>query len=265
MKKILKILGAAVGMLLLLLLILNTMQEKLIFLPTTLSESYEYQFEVPFSEFNVTAKDGAVLNALHFKTEEPKGVILYFHGNAGDLSRWGEIASYFTQFDYDVIVMDYRTFGKSTGTLSEASLYEDAQMFFDYAKEHYSENNITVFGRSLGTALASYVASENNPHQLILETPFNNLTSVAKKRFFNLPLDFLLRYKFPSDLFISKVSCPITILHGTHDSVVPYELAKELSAGIPKEQLEFITIEGGEHKNLIEFESYQEGIKKVLQ
>ncbi|MFC7357292.1 alpha/beta hydrolase [Jejudonia soesokkakensis] len=263
-KKTIKILVVFVASCMVLLLLLYNMQEKLIFLPTQLSENYVYNFDTPFTEFNLITTDGATLNALHFTTKNPKGLILYFHGNAGSLERWGAIASYFTKFEYDVIVMDYRTFGKSTGTLSEALLYEDSQLFYDYAKKHFSEDNIIVYGRSLGTALATFVASKNTPKQLLLETPFNNLTSVAQKRFFNLPLNFLMRYKFPSDELIKKVKCPITIIHGTSDSVVPYELGKKLSEEIPKEQLTFITITGGEHKNLIEFSAYGKAIQKAL-
>ena len=94
---------------------LTLIQEKFIFLPTQLPEEYSYSFENEFEEFFLTNPDGARLNALHFKTNKPKGVILYFHGNAGDLSRWGEIANRFLDFEYDVIVMDYRGYGKSTG------------------------------------------------------------------------------------------------------------------------------------------------------
>jgi hypothetical protein len=100
--------------------------------------------------------------------------------------------------------------------------------------------------------------------QLILETPFNNLTSVAKKRFFNLPLNYLLRFKFPTDKYIAMVDCPVTILHGTSDSVVAYEFGKKLAELVPKKQMNFITIEGGDHKNLIEFEKYHIEIEKVL-
>jgi pimeloyl-ACP methyl ester carboxylesterase len=84
-------------------------QEKIIFLPSQLPKDYVYSFSQRFEEFFLDSKDGAHLNGLHFKVANPKGVILYFHGNAGDLSRWGEIAQFFVQKQYDVIVMDFRT------------------------------------------------------------------------------------------------------------------------------------------------------------
>jgi len=79
-------------------------EEKLIFHPTTLEHDYKFDFDYPFEELFLKAEDGAVINAIHFKKEDPKGIILYFHGNAGDLSRWGEITSFFVEKNYDVLV-----------------------------------------------------------------------------------------------------------------------------------------------------------------
>jgi len=244
--------------------LLYFMQEKLIFLPTKLSETYEYSFDQSFEEINISTEDGAVLNAIHFKTENPKGVILYFHGNAGDLSRWGTITEYFTQYNYDVLVMDYRTFGKSTGEISETALYADAELFYEYVAKKYKESEIIVYGRSLGTTFAAYVASKNKPKQLILETPFFSLTEVAKKRFPFLPIKKLLKYNFPTKNFISQVSCPTFIFHGTEDNVVAYKSGKKLSKKIEAALLDFTTVDGGEHNNLIEFKEYRDKIKKIL-
>ena len=79
------------------------------FLPTTLEQDYQYQFNYPFEELFLKTEEDAIINALHFKVDNPKGVILYFHGNAGDLSRWGTITEYFSAMHYDVLVMDYWT------------------------------------------------------------------------------------------------------------------------------------------------------------
>lgn len=245
-------------------IMLYFLQEKLIFLPSTLPQDYAYSFTLPHEEFNLTTEDGAVLNALHFKNEKPKGVLLYFHGNAGDLSRWGEIALFFVQKNYDVVIMDYRTFGKSTGKLSEELLHKDAQLFYDYVLKQYNENDITLYGRSLGTGIATKLASKNKPKRLVLETPYYSLVDVAKSRFPFLPVDLLMKYKFKSYEFIKTVNCPIAIFHGTEDTVVPYDSGKQLYETIPYPQKQFFTIEGGEHNNLIQFPKYVEGIAEVL-
>ena len=238
-------------------------QEKLLFLPTTLEQGYQYQFNYPFEELFFKTDEEARINALHFKVENPKGVILYFHGNAGDLSRWGTIAEYFVARQYDVLIMDYRTYGKSVGELSETAFYHDAQSCYDYLLKHYAKDKITVYGRSLGTGIAAYVASKNKPKQLILETPYHSILDVAKHRFPIFPVKPLLKYHFPTYSYLPKVTCPITIIHGTEDSVISYSSAKKLSE-LNLSNLDFVTVEGGDHNNLIAFEKYHEAVKTKL-
>ncbi|MBC3847527.1 alpha/beta hydrolase [Winogradskyella echinorum] len=238
-------------------------QEKILFLPTTLEQDYQYQFNFNFEELFLKTDDDALINALHFKVENPKGVILYFHGNAGDLSRWGIIAEYFVEMNYDVLVMDYRTYGKSTGKLSEKVLYSDAQFCYNYLLKHYSEKQITLYGRSLGTGIASQLASINKPNQLILETPYYSILDVAEHRFPMFPVKKLLKYHFPTFQYLPKTDCSVTIIHGTDDSVVPYSSSKKLSE-LNLQNLNFVTVDGGNHNNLIEFEAYHKIIKSVL-
>ena len=244
---------------------LTLIQEKFIFLPTQLPEEYSYSFENEFEEFFLTNPDGARLNALHFKTNKPKGVILYFHGNAGDLSRWGEIANRFLDFEYDVIVMDYRGYGKSTGKRSESSLFEDAQLFYEHTAKLFSKDDIVVYGRSLGCSIATHVASKNEIKKLILETPFYNLTDVAQDRFPFLPMKPILKYKLASNEFIKQVKAPIRIFHGTEDRVVVYDSGKRLFEAIPIPDKKMYTIEEGKHNNLDQFQEYWEGIKVELE
>jgi fermentation-respiration switch protein FrsA (DUF1100 family) len=241
------------------------LQEKLLFFPTVLEQDFKYEFSHPFEELFLKTEEAAVINALHFKAENPKGVILYFHGNAGDLSRWGKITEYFVAKDYDVLVIDYRTYGKSTGKLSEDAFYKDAQFCYEYLKERYKESEITIYGRSLGTGIATYLGSKNKPKQLILETPYYSIVDVAKLRFPILPVNQLLKYRFPSNEFIVDVACPISMFHGTEDGIVPIASGKKLFELTSKENATFTTIEGGSHNNLIEFEAYRKGVSEVLE
>ena len=239
-------------------------QEKILFQPTVLEQDFVYKFSSPFEEVFLKTEDDAILNAIHFKTENSKGVILYFHGNAGDLSRWGLIAEYFVKQQYDVFIMDYRTYGKSTGTLSEKVLYEDAQLCYDHLLKNYKASDITLYGRSLGTGIAANVASKNNSKQLILETPYYSMVDVAEYRFPIFPVKYLLKYKFPTFKFIKNVQCRIAIFHGTDDGVVPFESGKKLYDELTEKKAEFIQIDGGNHNNLIDFEEYRKRIESLL-
>ncbi len=259
--------NAAIGFLVFYLLICTAMflfQEKLIFLPSKLPQEYVYNFERPYHELFIDTPDGARLNALHFPVNNSKGIILYFHGNAGDLSRWGEVVAYFEQFHYDVLVMDYRTYGKSTGKIDEILLYKDAELFYSQAMEYFPEDRIVVYGRSLGTTFATHVASLNSPSQLILESPFYSLKSVAKERYWFLPVKPLLKYTFPTYDKLKEVGCNVTLLHGTNDRVVPFSNSERLQKTLPKEQIKLIPIPEGSHNDLVNFSEYQKGIRELL-
>ncbi|MEM9857305.1 MAG: alpha/beta fold hydrolase, partial [Bacteroidota bacterium] len=205
---------------------LYLVQQRLIFLPGKLPADYDYAFQRPFEELFIETDDGAVLNALHFKADSARGVVVYYHGNAGNLSGWGHVANDFP--GYDVLMLDYRTYGKSTGEISESALYFDAELFYEEAKKRFPESNIIVYGRSLGATFAAYAAARHTPAKLVLETPFYNLTDIVKSQYWFLPVNLLLKFKFPTSDFIGDVRCPVTIIHGTEDSVVPYESGQKL-------------------------------------
>jgi len=243
---------------------LYLIQEKVLFRPSVLAQDYVYNFDSNFEELFLKPDAEAVINALHFKADNPKGVILYFHGNAGNLSRWGMITEYFVEKHYDVLVMDYRTFGKSTGTLSETALYKDAQFCYDYLKEKYDEDQITIYGRSLGTGIGTYIASKNQPKQLILETAYYNIYDVAKHRFPLFPVKYLANYKLESNLHIKQVDCPIAMVHGTEDRVVPFASGKKLYETASKEKTTFLKIERGSHNNLFQSDAYHQLIDSLL-
>ncbi|AXT54950.1 alpha/beta hydrolase [Aquimarina sp. AD1] len=245
--------------------LLYLLQHKIIFQPEKLPIDFIYQFNHSFEEFFLETTDGEKLNALHFKCKDPKGVILYFHGNKGNLSRWGKIASFFVNKQYDVVVMDYRSYGKSTGNITEeSSLYDDAQLFYEYVLSKYKESQVIVYGRSLGTGIATKVSSLNNPSKLILETPFNSMEDVTSHWLPIFPVKNILKYKFPSNTFIENVKCPITIYHGTDDGVVPYTSGQKLFRSILTSKKKMITIEGGSHNDLIKFDKYINTIDDVL-
>ncbi len=234
------------------------------FLPTTLPQDHIFTFDHPFEEHFLKTGDGAVINTLHFKATNPVGTIFYLHGNAGDLQRWGTIVSYLVDLNYDVYIIDYRTYGKSIGDLSEKAMYADAQRTYDHLKEMVPEENIIIYGRSLGTGMATYLASENKPSKLILETPYYSIADVAKHRFPIFPVSRLLKYKFPSNEFIKEVNCETIIFHGTDDLVVPYSSGEKLFEVSDKQKTTFITIEGGTHNDLVTFDNYNDQLKLFL-
>ncbi len=239
-------------------------QESLIFHPSQLTQEYEFEFQNAFEEVYLDIEDNQYLHGIHFPAENPKGAILYYHGNAGDVQRWGEITSFFVEKGYSVIVMDYRQYGKSGGKLSETALYEDSLKWYAFAKGKYPTTPLHIYGRSLGTTFATYVASKYPAEQLILETPFYSIENEAKSRFPILPLKYLLKYKFPTYSFINEVKMPISFIHGTADDVVNIDHGKRLFEHAKQKARNFILVPDGGHNNLIQFPEYLDGINMLL-
>lgn len=241
-------------------------QEFLIFYPEHLPSEYRYSFPGHFEEL-MWDVDGVKINALHFKVDRPKGVILYFHGNAGSLRTWGDVAVDFTSRGYDVVIPDYRGYGKSTGKIRcEDMLHNDAAVAYRYLEEHYVENEVVLYGRSLGSGLAVHLAKSSKPRLLILESPFFNFRDVAQFHYPFLPHSFfkrILKYQIRSDVWIPDVKCPVYLIHGTKDGVVPYESSIKLLKLI-KTNGQLITIEGGSHNDLSEFRVYQDQLDQIL-
>ncbi|MGA9212264.1 alpha/beta hydrolase [Kaistella sp.] len=252
--------------------IIKYFQEKVVFLPVILPDHHEFDFDKKFEEYFWETRFEGKINALHFKIENPKGVLLYFHGNSDNLHRWGKIASEFTQFGYDVLVMDYRGYGKSSGPRNEELLYSDAQFIYDFAKKTYGEENIVVYGRSLGGVFAIKVASENQPKALILEAAFFNLQDIVNRWLPKKVTDRVspkMNYHFLSNENILKVKIPLYHFHGTKDFIVPLKSGKKLFEIFEKTNPEiskkFIEIKGGSHDDLASFEEFNIELKKILE
>ncbi len=238
-------------------------QEKVIFYPEKLSDDYPFSFPQNFGEINYEVENGVRINALHFKVKNPKGVVFYSHGNAGSLRTWGFIYEIFTNHQYDLLIYDYRGYGKSNGKLTERNLYKDAQYIYNALVNKYDENKIIVYGRSIGTGIATYIAANNNPAQLILESPYYNLPDLAGRYVPFIPRR-LIKYKFRNDQLIQKVSCPILIFHGTEDEIIYFGSSLKLQKYFkPSDRL--TAIEGGHHNDLEAFELYHHELTRVLE
>lgn len=267
METFLKFLKYALFFYVLLVAFATIFQEKILFRNTKIDVKYQYQFKGNFEEMWFHPEANVDLNALYFKTDslKRKGLILYFHGNADDLRRWGKYAKDFTKNGYDILMMDYRQFGKSTGQVSETAFYNDARYLYRWAKKRFPEGEIIIYGRSLGTGIATRLASETHPKMLLLETPYFSLVDVGMSYLPVIPFDFLLRYKMRTDLCIRQVSCSIHLFHGIKDEIVSYKSSLKLAALLNKKPSEILTtIPNGKHKNLGEFQEYHRALDSLL-
>ena len=245
------------------LLMLFFAQEKLIFHPERLPKNHKYSFDNKFEEYFIKVDDNTELNALHFKADSSKGLVFYLHGNAGNLDSWGDVADLYLKLNYDVFILDYRGYGKSTGKItSEAQISNDVQKAYDFARKNYDENKIVIVGYSIGTGPASTLAANNKPGKLILKAPYYNLSDLVHQYFPIVPT-FILKYKFKNNKNLKKIACPIYIFHGDRDEVIYYNSSVKLSK-LLKEKDQFITLKGQAHNGINENEEYIRHIKNIL-
>jgi pimeloyl-ACP methyl ester carboxylesterase len=188
---------------------------------------------------------------------------LYFHGNKNNITRYAPYAGDFTRHGYEVWMMDYPGFGKSTGVFNEQKLYEYALVLYKLARSRWKPSQIILYGKSLGTGIAAQLADVRDCRRLILESPYYSLESVARHYLPVYPWGHLLHYHFPTWSHLPAVTAPVTIFQGTADWQTPYRNASRLKP-LLKPGDEFVTIEGGGHNNLHEFPLFKEKLDSVL-
>ncbi len=238
-------------------------QTKLIFHPSNLPNNFQFGFQEDFEEVWLKAEDGVKLHGLWFHAQESRGTVLFFHGNAGAMDDWGHVAPDFLQHGYSVLVTDYRSFGKSEGKIeSQEQLFADARKFWDFL-EAKGENNILICGRSIGTGIATQLASKVSSSCLILETPYYSVLELAVHYFPFLPHQQLSRFPLETNLYIKNVKIPIYAIHGTSDKVIPFSHAQKLADEFAR--INFTVVKGGEHNDLGLTPEYNHFLKEALQ
>lgn len=241
-------------------------QRRIIFQGTRLQRDHLFKFDNSFTEHFILMEDGEQINGLLFKsTEKTRGLILYFHGNADNLTRWGQYAVDYTRLGFDVFMVDFRGFGKSTGKPDEEAFYADAQAIYNWTQTQLPEkyDKFIIYGRSLGAAVATSLATKVHTDLLILETPFDSFRGAISKALRPLVFPFPFKFQFSNASRIRKIQAKIIIFQGTRDRIVPLPSAKKLRPLLKKED-QFIIIPKGGHRNLRKFGLFHIKLAEVL-
>lgn len=264
-KKIVKRIKIAVFLYCSIGIMLYFLQEKFLFHPTTLAADYVFTFDAPFEEINLPINSKTNISVVKFFSTDTvtKGVVIYFHGNKQNINRYAKFVKAFTSKGYEVWMPDYPGYGKSTGQRTEQMLYTIGDQLYKMANAKFNEKQIIVYGKSLGTGIAAYVASKNKPQQLILETPYYSIPSLFSSWVPIYPHQYATTYKLPTGEYLQKTTAAITIFQGTSDWVVPYRNAVKLKP-ILKPNDKFVTIDGGNHHNLYQYTLYQKTLDSLL-
>ncbi|MBX3017549.1 MAG: alpha/beta hydrolase [Bdellovibrionaceae bacterium] len=243
-------------------------QEKFLFHPDPLAASAELNFPPPAEEIWVDF-EGSKIHSAYFTHPKSKTLILYFHGNAGNLEGWGQIgAELRSALRANVWIMDYPGFGKSEGSLSSsAQMIRMGETFANQIGARGEIDQVYIFGRSIGTGLAASLAAtwlEAGARPplagVILETPYLSMTELVHDYAPWFP-GFLVKYKFSVVDLLPQFRGPILILHGTDDEIIPYRHGEELANRLAgRGSVTMIEVPGGHHNDLAEFPAYGEGL-----
>ncbi|OYZ00613.1 MAG: hypothetical protein B7Y37_09345 [Sphingobacteriia bacterium 28-36-52] len=240
-------------------------QDRLLFHPEAVSQNSSYQFNQPYQESVIPLDANTQFHVVHFIVPDSirKGLVLYFHGNRKNIGHYAQFATNFTKNNYEVWMIDYPGFGKSIGELTEENLYEGALQLYMLAKLRFKPAEIIIYGKSIGTGIATQLASIRDCKHLILETPYYSMETLLGRYLFMYPLNKLMHFKFPSNEYMQKVTAPVTIFHGTDDGVIAYSNAERFTKHL-KQVDEFVPIPEGNHTNLNNFKIMQDKLNSIL-
>ncbi len=259
MKTLISLLTVAACVYVLLIVVLWFYQGRMVFLANlpgrALSASPE-DIGLAFESVRIPTEDGERIHGWyvpHSPGEKLRGVVLFFHGNAGNISHRLDSIRLFHDLGLDVLIVDYRGYGESTGKPSEKGLYRDGAAAWDYLVDErgVAPGRIVIFGRSLGAVVGARLASLESPGGLIIESGFTSGVEMAARLYPFLPARLVTRLEFPLIEFVRKVHCPVLVVHSRDDEIIPFDMGQEIYAAVPGPDRKFLEIWGGHNTGFI--------------
>ncbi len=250
----------------LLLLSLYFLQSSLIYFPQSRLQTLPSQIGLQYEDVYFDTDDNERLHGWYIPASDAPLTILFFHGNAGNISHRLDSLSIFHELGMNTLIFDYRGFGNSRGSPSESGTYRDALAAWQFLLSEKNEKpqRVVLFGRSIGGAVAAWLATRVDARALILESTFSSLADLGSFHYPYLPVRWLSRYRYDTRSLLPAVSLPVLICHSRDDEIVPFEHARILlaAANPPKQLLE---LKGGHNDGfLLTRQVYVEGLRQFL-
>ena len=243
-------------------------QERLLFQPIVLPISVALSDEPDVSEVAIEVP-GARLSALHLRLSNPQGVVFFLHGNGGNLQSWFVNTEFFRRIGFDLFMLDYRGYGKSTGKIeSESQLRADVRAAWAKVAPQYAGKKVVIYGRSLGTALAAGLTAEiganagaQQPSLTVLVSPYSSMVALTGEHYPLVPA-VMLRYPLRTDEAVARIRSPLLLFHGDLDNLISPHHSEALQALAPHAQL--VRVPGAGHNDVHEFDSYLDALTGAL-
>jgi hypothetical protein len=218
-------------------------------LPSRDVEATPTRIGLAYQQVSLISEDGVTLDGWFVPHDNPRATLLFFHGNAGNISHRLDSLSIFNSLGLSVLIFDYRGYGRSGGKPSEKGLYRDARAAWHYLTEERAipGDSIILFGRSLGGAIATYLGAEHVVMGLVLESTFTSAPDMAAELYPWLPVRRLTRYQYNTLERMTSIRSPVMVIHSRNDEIIPFRHGRQLynSAPEPKRFLEL----NGDHNS----------------
>lgn len=261
---------AAVAVYLAVGLLLFLFQERLIFYPNLPSRSITAtpsDVGLQYEPVQILAADGVRLGGWFLPaSSDARGALLFFHGNAGNISHRLDSLKIFIGLGLDVLIFDYRGYGRSEGAVSEQGTYLDAAAAWRHLTNErgIDAQNIVLFGRSLGAAVAAHLAARQNPGALILESGFTSVPDLAAQLYRIYPVRWLSRFHYGTKDALPHVKCPVLVVHSHDDEIIPFGHGQALFAAA-RDPKAFLQLRGGHNDGfLVSGRHYIDGLNDFL-
>jgi pimeloyl-ACP methyl ester carboxylesterase len=242
-------------------------QEKLIFQPQKLPADHRFDLGADVHEVWIDrpGPDAARLHALHLRLPAPDGLVLYLHGNAGNLQGWFVNADFWRSTNHDVFMLDYRGYGKSGGEVrTQEQLLADVRAAWDQVAPAYTGKRRVIFGRSLGSALAASLAADVSPELTVLVSPYESMAALAAEHYRWVPAA-LLRYPLRTDDAVARLTGRLLLLHGERDELIGMHHSERLLArAAAAKEAKLVRVPGAGHNDLQMFDVYLGALRSAL-
>ena len=235
-------------------IVLFLRQSAMIYYPSRSMEDSPKRIGLAYEDVRLSTTDGETLGAWYVPATNPRGTILMCHGNGGNISHRVDAVKFFHDLGLDVLIFDYRGYGSSTGRPSEAGTYRDALAAWHYlaAERGVPAARLVVFGRSLGGAVAAWLAKQERPAGLVLEASFTSVPDLAAKLYPYLPVRLLCRFRYNTREYVRGARCPVLVAHSPDDDLIPFRHGRALFRAAPEPRI-FVEISGGHNDGEVTF------------
>jgi len=241
-------------------------QPSMIFFPQKELDETPAAWGLEYEEISLLTADNVKLHGWYLPDPGSRKALLFFHGNAGNISHRGSSVEIFHRLGMNVLIFDYRGFGTSQGEPDESGLYEDARAAWRFLQEEkgFDSKDIILFGRSLGGAVASKLASEVHPAGLILESSFSSARDMADAIMPLISRVVFLRFNLNTLNIIDRIRCPLLVLHGPQDEVIPFRQGEKIFKAA-REPKTFVTLQGGHNGGyLLSQPAYEQALEAFI-